>query len=140
MDLPVTLAKLIKITSKSPTILPREFLKLLKMDSGEYAILVFAVSTQTIRLIPTKSEQVVKIIIKIGDLTPGFLDKLGRVLATYKVDTLYSSGICFTEESCVYEGYIDRSELTSTSLDQLESKLSEISGISSVNLSILTAE
>ena len=140
MDLPVTLAKLIKITSKSPTKLPREFLELLKLDSDEHAILVFAVSTQTIRLIPTKSDQVVKIVIEIGDLTPGFLDRLGRVLASYKVDTLYSSGICFTEESCIYEGYIDRSELTSTSLDQLESKLSEINGISSVNLSILTVE
>lgn len=140
MDLPVTLAKLIKITSKSPTKLPREFLELLKLDSNEHAILVFAVSTQTIRLIPTKSDQVVKIVIEIGDLTPGFLDRLGRVLASYKVDTLYSSGICFTEESCIYEGYIDRSELTPTPLDQLESKLSEINGISSVNLSILTVE
>ncbi|MFQ5818436.1 MAG: hypothetical protein ACE5I5_00360 [Candidatus Heimdallarchaeota archaeon] len=140
MDLPVTLAKLIKITSKSPTKLPREFLELLKLNSDEHAILVFAVSTQTIRLIPTKSDQVVKIVIEIGDLTPGFLDRLGRVLASYKVDTLYSSGICFTEESCIYEGYIDRSELTPTSLDQLESKLSEIDGISSVNLSILTVE
>jgi len=40
MDLPVTLAKLIKITSKSPTKLPREFLELLKLDSDEHAILL----------------------------------------------------------------------------------------------------
>jgi hypothetical protein len=139
MESPVTIAKMIKITETSPPILHPEFLEYLIMEKKDYAILVYSVSTRTIRLIPTETGRVVKITIEIDELTPGFLDELGRVLTTHKVDTLYSSGICFTEDSCQYEGYIDQEDIDSTILDPLRNKLLTIRGISSVDLLILTA-
>lgn len=137
MEAPVTLAKIIQITEDSPVTLHSDFLEFLVMEKSEFAILVYSVSTRTIRLIATENDQVVKLIIEIDELTPGFLDSLGRVLTAHKVDTIYSSGICFTEESCQYEGYIDQKGLTLEVLEPLKSDLLKIRGIASVTLSIL---
>ena len=137
---PVTIAKMLKIEDDSLPKLPLDFLKHLRVETREFGVLIFAVSTRTIRLIPTESDQVIKLIIEIGELTPHFLDELGRVLTAHKVDTLYSSGICFTADSCQYEGYIDQAEMKATSLDRLKSELMQIRGITSVKLSVLTSE
>ena len=132
MGLPVTIAKMIEISMKSQTKLPPEFLEYLIDENIGFAIVIYATSTKTIRLIPTQSGKVVKLTIQISELTPGFLDRLGIVLTDYKVDTLYSSGICFTEDSCQYEGYIDHADMKDTSIDPLKNELQNIKGISSV--------
>ncbi len=140
MGLPVTIAKMIEISMKTKTKLPHEFLEYLIDENIEFAIVIYATSTKTIRLIPTQSGKVVKLTIQISELTPGFLDQLGTVLTVYKVETLYSSGICFTEDSCQYEGYIDHVDMKATSIDTLKNELKNIKGISSVYLEVISAE
>jgi hypothetical protein len=85
MGLPVTIAKIIEISKKSQTKLPPEFLEYLIDENIGFAIVIYATSTKTIRLIPTQSGKVVKLTIQISELTPGFLDRLGVVLTDYKV-------------------------------------------------------
>jgi len=52
--------------------------------------------------------------------------------------TLYSTGICFTQDTCSYEGYIDMSEFAEIPPDQMREEINKITGISQVNLEIIS--
>ncbi|GAG53464.1 unnamed protein product, partial [marine sediment metagenome] len=69
---------------------------------------------------------------------PDFLQELGVVFMRSKIKTLYSTGLCFTQDSCTYEGYLDSSDLT-ISQEQLKDELSEIKGVSKVDITTLVA-
>ncbi|MFX0209682.1 MAG: hypothetical protein ACFFDT_27120, partial [Candidatus Hodarchaeota archaeon] len=87
---------------------------------------------------PTTSPEVVKVAIEIGELSPDFLQELGVVFMRSKIKTLYSTGLCFTQDSCTYEGYLDSSDLT-ISQEQLKDELAEIKGVSKVDITTLVA-
>jgi hypothetical protein len=53
-----------------------------------------------------------------------------------KIKTLYSAGLCFTQETCVYEGYIDASDVHLPE-EQLEREFSSIKGVAKVNIDLL---
>ncbi len=133
----VTVAKMVELDSSKPIQLPEDFLETLRpKDNGSHAVMILAPSTKIIRIIPTKSAQVIKIAIEIGELSPDFLQELGVVFMRSKIKTLYSTGLCFTADTCVYEGYIDMSDITLPE-DQLSSELHGIKGVSKVEITTL---
>ncbi len=136
----VTIAKMIQIQESKPISLPADFLDILRPKDVEETsvVMILTPSTKIIRIIPTKSPEVVKIAIVIGELSPDFLQELGVVFMRGKIRTLYSTGLCFTEDSCTYEGYMDSSDLT-ISQEQLRDELAEIKGVSKVEFTTLTA-
>jgi len=135
-----TIAKMIQLQESKPISLPADFLETLRPKDVEEssAVMILAPSTKIIRIIPTKSPEVVKVAIEIGELSPDFLQELGVVFMRSKIKTLYSTGLCFTQDSCTYEGYLDSSDLT-ISRDQLQDELKEIKGVSKVDITTLTA-
>ncbi len=136
----VTIAKMIQIQESKPISLPADFLDTIRPKDVEEssAVMILAPSTKIIRIIPTKSPEVVKVAIEIGELSPDFLQELGVVFMRSKIKTLYSTGLCFTEDSCTYEGYMDSYDLT-VSQEQLRDELAEIKGVSKVEFTTLTA-
>jgi hypothetical protein len=110
----VTIAKMVKLEAEKPIELPEEFLS--------------ALSTN----------EVAKININIGKLSPDFLRKMGSIFIRLGIKTLYSTGLCFTQSACVYEGYIDSDELKEVSIDQIKDELERIEGVSSVEVETLT--
>ena len=118
----VTIAKMVSLDDNSPIALPVDFLETLKPKEGSSnAVMILAPSTKIIRIIPSKSDVVLKVAIEIGELSPDFLQELGVV---------------FTQESCVYEGYIDQSDV-SMPTEKLQSELQGIKGVSQVVISTL---
>ena len=136
----VTIAKMIQIQESKPISLPADFLDTIRPKDVEEsnAVMILAPSTKIIRIIPTKSPEVVKVAIEISELSPDFLQELGVVFMRSKIKTLYSTGLCFTQDSCTYEGYIDSSDLT-ISQEQLRDELAKIKGVSKVEFTTLTA-
>lgn len=135
----VTIAKMVSLDETKPIQLPAEFLETLKpADGGSHAVMILAPSTKIIRIIPAKSDTVVKVSIEIGELSPDFLQELGVVFMRSKIKTLYSTGLCFTQETCVYEGYIDTVDINLPE-DQLKGDLQNIKGVSMVGIEFLKA-
>ncbi len=114
------------------------FLEALKPDGKSHAVLILAPNTRIIRIIPTESPEVIKININIGKLSPDFLRKMGSIFIRLGIKTLYSTGLCFTQSACVYEGYIDSEELKEVSIDTIKDELERIEGVSSVEVEHLT--
>jgi len=138
-DSSVTIARMVSLDESEPITLPADFLETLRpKEGGSNAVMILAPSTKIIRIIPTKSGTVVKVSIEIGELSPDFLQELGVVFMRSKIKTLYSTGLCFTQETCVYEGYIDTADV-SLPEDQLRKELEEIKGVSKVEISFLRA-
>ncbi len=136
----VTIAKMVSLEESKPIELPETFLEMLRpkdADGSPHAVMILAPSTKIIRIIPTKSPKVIKVAIEIGELSPDFLQELGIVFMKSKIKTLYSTGLCFTQESCVYEGYIDSQDVT-ISYEELKNQLEEIKGVSKVQITELT--
>ena len=137
-DNSVTIARMISLEESSPIELPMDFLETLKpKDGSSTAVMILAPSTKIIRIIPSKSDTVVKVSIEIGELSPDFLQELGVVFMRSKIKTLYSTGLCFTQETCLYEGYIDKSDFVEITEEDLRTELSNIKGVSKVTLESL---
>lgn len=140
MSGPVTIAKIVFLAHDQPITLPADFLASLRpTEDRAHAVMILAPSTKIIRIIPTKSPAVLKLAIEIDELSPDFLQELGSVLMHLQVKTLYSTGLCFTVDTCVYEGYIDARDVNLPE-DQLEREFSRIKGVSKVNMDLLKAE
>jgi hypothetical protein len=135
----VTIAKMISLNESAPISLPADFLETLKpKDGASSAVMILAPSTKIIRIIPSKSDKVIKVSIEIGELSPDFLQELGVVFMRSKIKTLYSTGLCFTQETCLYEGYVDKSDLKEVTEDNLKTELQNIKGVSKVLLEELS--
>ena len=136
----VTIAKMIQIQESKPISLPADFLETIRPKDVEEssAVMILAPSTKIIRIIPTKSPEVIKLTIEISELSPDFLQELGVIFMRGKIRTLYSTGLCFTEDSCTYEAYLDSSDLI-ISQEQLRDELTEIKSVSKVDITTITA-
>ncbi|MCK5050041.1 MAG: hypothetical protein KAR35_11775, partial [Candidatus Heimdallarchaeota archaeon] len=86
----------------------------------------------------TASNEVIKVKINIGKLSPDFLRQMGSIFIRLGIKTLYSTGLCFTQDSCVYEGYIDSIELENVTKDEIKEEFIGIEGVSSVDIDVLT--
>lgn len=140
MEEPVTMATMTSFAPNKTLEMPKSFVNTLKEGGMEssHAIMILNPSTRVIRITPTTSNEVVKLSIVISELSPDFLQALGKVLTRHKLKTLYSTGICFTQDTCSYEGYIDMSEFAEIPPDQMREEISKITGISQVNLEIIS--
>lgn len=127
------------IDENEPIKLPDSFIEALKPEGRSHAIIILAPNTKIVRIIPTNSPVVAKININIGKLSPDFLRQMGSIFIRLGIKTLYSTGLCFTQDTCVYEGYFDSTELDNVSVDQIKSEFMEIPGVSTVTIDMLEA-
>jgi len=134
----VTLAKMTVISEQEPIKLPDSFIDALKPEGKSHAIIILAPSTKIVRIIPTNSDTVAKININIAKLSPDFLRQMGSIFISLGIKTLYSTGLCFTQDTCVYEGYFDSTELTEISTDDIKNEFLAIPGVSTVTIDMLS--
>ncbi len=130
----ITSGKIIELQAGKKIELPPDFIEALSTEEAEHALAIFSPSSRMIRIIPTKSEEVYKVSIEIGELTPDFLQKMGSIFMKHRLKTAYSTGICYYTDICVYEGYIAGSELKDVSIDTLKVELGEIEGVTNVTV------
>ena len=133
----ITMAEMIKLEPTKKIELSNDFLDALKFETSNYAVIILTPNTKIIRIIPINANKVYKIGIDISTLTPDFLREIGNLFIKLGLKALYSTGLCFLQEKCVFEGYIDSTETDKIKLKNLKEKLLAIKGITGVNVSIL---
>ncbi|MFX1513659.1 MAG: hypothetical protein ACFFCQ_13835 [Promethearchaeota archaeon] len=133
-----TLGTMVRISPGKEILLPKKFLDILddSPETGTY-LLVFRRATGIIRILPTKSSKAIKIYLEIGDLGTNFLDELGNIYESLKIQALFSTGLCFEEDRCMYEAFIDPINLTVTR-EELQEALEGLEGITAVELIEIT--
>ncbi|MCG3252256.1 MAG: hypothetical protein H7648_00290 [Candidatus Heimdallarchaeota archaeon] len=117
-----------------------EFLAALKPEAGNYAVIILTPNTKIIRIIPTTTNKVYKVAIDIGKLTPDFLRRIGNLFLKLGVKALYSTGLCFMEEKCVFDGYIDSEEFEKIDVENLKAEIMAIEGITGLDITTLEVE
>ena len=133
----ITIAELLKLEPKQSVKLSKEFIEALKPEASNYAIIILTPNTKIIRIIPTSSNKVYKVAIDIGRLTPDFLRKIGNLFLKLGLKALYSTGLCFVEDKCVFDGYIDSMEFKTIEIEKLKKEILSVEGITNVDISIL---
>lgn len=82
-------------------------------------MIILAPNTKITRIIATNSDSVAKLNINIGKLSLDFLRQMGDIFIRLGIKTLYSTGLCFTPDTCVSEEYYDSTELQSVTTDKI---------------------
>ena len=137
-DIPqITMARMLKIESEKSIELKADFLDALKPEIGNYAVIILTPNTKIIRIIPTTTNKVYKIAIDIGQLTPDFLKRIGNLFLGLGLKALYSTGLCFLEDKCVFDGYIDAEEFDKIDVPKLKEEVLSVEGITGVDVSVL---
>ncbi|MBK5112501.1 MAG: hypothetical protein KGD59_01455 [Candidatus Heimdallarchaeota archaeon] len=136
----ITIAKMLKLEPMKSVQLTSEFLEALKPEAGNYAVIILTPNTKIIRIIPTSTNKAYKIAIDIGKLTPDFLRRIGNLFLKLGVKALYSTGLCFMEEKCVFDGYIDSEEFDKIDVENLKAEIMAVEGITGLDITILEAE
>ena len=133
----VTIAQMIKLKKSNPIFLSTEFIENLKPKETAkvWAVMILAPSTKIIRIIPTKSPMVIKVLVEYSKSEPDLLQELGVVFMRNKLKTIYSTGICMMHDPpCKpYEVYIDSGDIP-ISKDQLNSELLAMTNVTNVEI------
>ena len=133
----ITMAKMLKLEENKAVTLSSNFLEALKPVVGDYAAILLTPNTKIIRIIPTTTDKIYKIAIDIGQLTPNFLKKIGNLFLSLGLKALYSTGLCFIEDKCVFDGYIDAKEFEKIDAEELKKSILTVEGITGVEVTIL---
>ena len=144
----ITNARVVKIKGENEISIniPASFLESTmgeEVDASRFnhAVIIFTPSTRIIKIYPSKSDQVARIEVEIGELTPEFLQDVSSIFLETSIKTLYSTGVCFTSEACLYEVYADKMDLPShITIDELKNRLKEIRGVSNVKIDFLSPD
>ena len=128
----VTIAKIVPFTEEIPLIIPKEFIDVMDWDHpSPYLLIVATSSTQVVRMIPIKTDHVLKITAELDEINPDMIQDLGSLFASYGVTSLYSTGLCIQKERCLYELYTDP-ETLSRDYEQLRKELKQLEAVKDV--------
>jgi len=136
----ITMARMFKLEANQALQLNADFLEALKPEDGNYAVIILTPNTKIIRIIPTTTDEVYKISIDIEQLTPDFLKKIGNLFLSLGLRALYSTGLCFLEDTCIFDGYIDAEEFDRIDIKKLKEDILTIEGITGVDISVLEVQ
>lgn len=103
------------------------------------ALLIIPDSGKKILLFPTDSETVVKVSLELRSkgLSPLFFNEVGRITkGDLGVEILYTSGLCFAEEKCVWDGFFEEAAKFKAP-DEIKKKFAAIDGVNSVNIEFI---
>lgn len=124
----VSLSKPIALPAASKAIVQKKNALLIIPDSGK-----------KILLFPTNSSTVVKISLELRSkgLSPLFFNEVGRITkGELGVEILYTSGLCFAEEKCVWDGFFEEAAKFKNAED-IKRKFESIDGVNSVEIEFI---
>jgi hypothetical protein len=128
----LTLAEIVQL-KEGRILLPKKFIEVI---GKPFAIMIVSRSNGEIRLIPTDTSEVVKLSVEIDKLSQRFLRDLGLIIVRDKIEFLHTTGLCRKGKQCFYEGYIEKDKL-SIKIEELKFQVSQIEGVTNVDVSII---
>jgi hypothetical protein len=121
-----TIASLVSL--EEPIVLPKDL-----PFSKKNALVIIPDTGKKILMFPTDSVKVVKISLELKSkgLSPLFFNEVGKITKTdLGVEILYTSGLCFAEEKCVWDGFFEEA-------DKFKEKFQGIEGVNSVSIEFI---
>jgi len=112
--------------------IPKDFYDICVADGANALLIIYSHSTQKIRIMPVKASAILKISITIGHLSPSFMSTMTKLFADLRIVMLYNTGICFTEASCSYEGFLALDEKLLSHKEDLIKKITSLESVKSV--------
>lgn len=103
------------------------------------ALLIIPETGKKILLFPTNSEKIVKIslVLKSKGLSPLFFNEVGKITKNdLCVNILYTTGLCFAEEKCVWDGFFEDAEKFDN-VDEIKQKFKDIEGVNQVQIDFI---
>lgn len=72
-------------------------------------LLIFSSRSNTIKvsIIPCKEKEVAKMIVWLDSFSPNTVKQIAEIVSNMNIHPLHTTGICFHEEDCCYEAYIE---------------------------------
>ncbi len=139
----VTIARMIKLEKNKVLFIPMDFIKNLKSRDMEkrLAVMIFDLKVGLVRIIPTKSPSIIKVLIEYSQIESNALQELGEVFLRNKIKTIYSGGPCLcgiTPPHRGFEGYVESSEL-SIPENQLRSELLAMTNVTNVEITKISS-
>lgn len=117
--------------------IPDRLLKEIGIRDDERILAVITKRRRMIRLIPTGPD-VLKISLTMKEL-PQTIAAVAAVLAEADLETIYSTGMCYKEGHCIWEGYVDITDCD-IPLDDLKERLQFIDGLTEVVFNRIASE
>jgi hypothetical protein len=130
-----TLAVLMNI--KNCLNFPEEIIKKLE-NRGHNIVVVIPKDAKKVVMFPTNANTGIYTRIDIqkgSQLTDAFFPELPKVLGKYQLQTLFTTGVCLSEEYCYWEGVFEYRE--GISIDELRNDLVNIKTVDTVKMTIL---
>ncbi|MHA1792929.1 MAG: hypothetical protein ACTSVI_09820 [Promethearchaeota archaeon] len=124
------------VSLSEPIQLPEESKTILKKKN---ALVVIPDSGKKILLFPTDSEAIVKVSLELRSkgLSPLFFNEIGKITKDeLDVNILYTTGLCFAEEKCVWDGFFEEHEKFGN-IEEIEKKFLDVEGVNSVKINII---
>ncbi|MHA1681191.1 MAG: hypothetical protein ACTSUE_09295 [Promethearchaeota archaeon] len=103
------------------------------------ALMVIPDTGKKILLFPTDSDSVVKVSLELKSkgLSPIFFSEIGRITKNdLDVSILYTTGLCFAEEKCIWDGFFEEKEKFGD-IEGIKERFSNIEGVNEVTIEII---
>ncbi|MEX2682427.1 MAG: hypothetical protein Q6373_012570 [Candidatus Sigynarchaeota archaeon] len=124
----VSLGKPITLPAAAKTVVKKKNALLIIPDSGK-----------KILLFPTDSDNIVKISLELRSkgLSPLFFNEVGRITkGDLGVEILYTSGLCFAEEKCEWQGFFEDADKFKAP-EEVKKKFAAIDGVNKVDIEFI---
>ncbi|NHJ47865.1 MAG: hypothetical protein FK733_08765 [Asgard group archaeon] len=130
----ITVAKLLKLEQEKSIELSEDFFEALKPEDGQFAVIILNLNRKSVRIIPTSTEKIYKVSINIDKLAQDFFQKVSNLFYEMNIKSLYSTGLCFVDNKCVYDLYIDSVEYEKIDEAKLKDNIMKIDGITTIDI------
>jgi hypothetical protein len=111
------------------------------MLSKQNALVIIPDTGKKVLLFPTDSDRIVKVSLELKSkgLSPLFFNEVGKITkGDLDVEILYTSGLCFAEEKCVWDGFFEEADKFEERLDEINQKFSGIDGVNACTIEFIT--
>ncbi len=122
----------------SNKIIPKKIIQSLKKKPYFLLIYIIREDIVKINIFPIENKTIKKILINLKDFSPELVNGISNVLKDLNLSDyiLHTTGICYAEEFCFYETYINIANLNeiNISLEKIKEKFSNIPKINNVKI------
>ena len=122
----------------SNKIIPKEIIQ--SLEKKPYYLLIYIIREDIVKIniFPIENKSIKKILINLKDFSPELVNGISNVLKDLNLSDyiLHTTGICYAEEFCYYETYINIANLNeiNITLEKIKEEFLNIPGINNVKI------
>jgi hypothetical protein len=118
--------------------LPHDVLGKITTNSKNFLVLFIPrADSLKINIIPCDAPEVLKILVNLSEFSPQTIKSIADIIYTLKISTIHTSGLCFRDDKCCYEAYVEVKGDKGKIQDDVRSRFLQIEGCKSVDLEIM---